>query len=257
MKQRVITAAVLIAVLCPCVYLGGWFFKVAAFALVAIGTNEIIKLLDKEWPQFFKYSIYVINVAAGYLASVSIDYVIFVLCVALIYYFFISEFYEKVSLNDIALLFMILFMYSFLLAGIYRMYEYSRWLVFLMIGVTELTDCFALFSGKAFGKHKVNVRISPNKTIEGCIGGYICGVIIGLVFSFIALKEMNRAFIFAACFTMPFIGQIGDLAFSEIKRFFNIKDFGKIFPGHGGVNDRIDSIVFNSMWLYALMSVML
>ena len=109
----------------------------------------------------------------------------------------------------------------------------------------------------AFGKHKLNERISPKKTIEGAIGGFIIGTAISFGFSCIFLKQLPIAFRLIAAVTMCIIGQTGDLAFSAIKRFYGVKDFGNIFPGHGGVLDRIDSISFNSMWLYALMLILL
>ena len=106
-----------------------------------------------------------------------------------------------------------------------------------------------------FGKHKLNERISPKKTIEGSVGGFIISTIVCLSFSFIFIKGFPIGLSIVASITLPIMGQIGDLAFSAIKRHFAIKDFGNIFPGHGGILDRIDSLIFNSVWILFLLVI--
>ena len=123
----------------------------------------------------------------------------------------------------------------------------------LMLVGTYLTDAFALFCGRAFGKHKLNERISPNKTIEGAIGGYLITSIICLIIGLIGVKNVSLSMVVVGSFTYTAVGQVGDLAFSAIKRHYGIKDFGNIFPGHGGVLDRIDSLTFNCLWTLCLM----
>ncbi len=131
---------------------------------------------------------------------------------------------------------------------------------------TFMTDIGAYFVGIFFGKNKINERISPKKTYEGFWGGIVIS----------ALLSMAFAFIFAACgnpilpgifdlahwynivimsIIMPFLASLGDFVFSAIKRFYNIKDYGNIMPGHGGVLDRIDSIlfVFSGLALYTIL----
>ncbi|HZJ86660.1 MAG TPA: phosphatidate cytidylyltransferase, partial [Erysipelothrix sp.] len=100
------------------------------------------------------------------------------------------------------------------------------------------------FGGSLFGKHKLIERISPNKTVEGAITGYIASVILSLLFARIFI-ELDQTLIYSVSFIIPIISQLGDLTFSMIKRHYGIKDFGYIFPGHGGVLDRIDSIIFS------------
>ena len=109
----------------------------------------------------------------------------------------------------------------------------------------------------AFGKHKLNERISPKKTIEGSFCGWLTGAIITTAFGLLVIKDVNKAFIIACGLLLPIVGQMGDLAFSAIKRYFKIKDFGTIFPGHGGVLDRIDSLLFSVTAAYILASVIL
>lgn len=112
------------------------------------------------------------------------------------------------------------------------------------------TDTFALFSGKLFGKRKLCPNISPNKTVEGAVGGVLCTIILNIAVFFIfdklvfTLHTLVWWQIIIISAVLSVISIFGDLSASIIKRNHDIKDFGNIFPGHGGVMDRIDSCVF-------------
>lgn len=124
----------------------------------------------------------------------------------------------------------------------------SFWVV-LTLGVPWLADSGAYFAGVFLGKHKLCPEISPKKTIEGAVGGLISGalgsVLIGLVFLLI-YKDVHINFLPLIIIGLinPIVSIIGDLAFSVIKRSCGIKDYGSIMPGHGGMLDRFDSIIF-------------
>lgn len=110
------------------------------------------------------------------------------------------------------------------------------------------SDTCALFAGMAFGKHKLAPVISPKKTIEGAVGGVIGGTICVVIFTAIVRHTTTLMLPYPAAIVLgalgAVIGQIGDLSFSIVKRQTNIKDYGTIFPGHGGVLDRFDSVIF-------------
>ena len=135
--------------------------------------------------------------------------------------------------------------------GIIQIYEIGIADVFYVAIACYVTDAMAYFTGVKFGKHKMIPRISPNKTWEGSIGGYIFGFAISLIFGFFFLSIPSYVLIFLSL-TLPIVAQIGDLSFSAIKRHYNLKDFGTIFPGHGGVLDRIDSLLFCIIYTYAI-----
>lgn len=124
------------------------------------------------------------------------------------------------------------------------------WFVFL---AAWGTDTFAYIFGKHFGKHKFS-KISPNKTIEGCIAGTLGSVVMILIYTiFLNLKcqvELNYIMITVMAIVLSVIGQIGDFAASVIKRHFEVKDFSNLFPGHGGMIDRIDSVIFIAPFAY-------
>jgi len=125
----------------------------------------------------------------------------------------------------------------------------------LLIIISALNDSSAYATGKAFGRHALSRNISPGKTIEGSLGGIIVTSFISLAIlkwniSPLYLSDANIFYLIFSIVLLSIFGQVGDLFFSRIKRIKKIKDFGNIFPGHGGVLDRIDSSLFIFMLGY-------
>ena len=118
------------------------------------------------------------------------------------------------------------------------------------------TDTFAYAIGIRFGKHKFS-KISPKKSIEGCIGGTIGSVIIAVIFTYVIKKYVNIDFsyiyIIMVALVLSILSQIGDLSASTIKREMDVKDYGNLLPGHGGMLDRIDSLIFIAPFAYLLL----
>ena len=126
--------------------------------------------------------------------------------------------------------------------------EYGKWLLGYVILGAVATDTFAYFVGYFFGKRKILPEISPKKTVEGSIGGYIGSIVVLIGYSFImkaaagVMPALWKVIVIALA--SGIIAQVGDWCASYIKRHFGIKDFGKLIPGHGGMLDRLDSIIF-------------
>ena len=116
-----------------------------------------------------------------------------------------------------------------------------------MVLATFGCDTGAYFLGVTFGKHKLCPRLSPKKSIEGSIGGIVVGTVLASLFGHFFGINMNIMNMILVSFVLTITGQIGDLTFSSMKRMFNIKDFSNLLPGHGGLLDRFDSLLFNSM----------
>ncbi|HEX7830854.1 MAG TPA: phosphatidate cytidylyltransferase [Thermoanaerobaculia bacterium] len=123
-------------------------------------------------------------------------------------------------------------------------------LVFFLLLVVWLGDSGAYYTGKRFGKHKLSPRISPKKTIEGLIGGFVASVVTALVIHFTFFKEFPLIHAIIAGVILSFAGVVGDLAESMWKRSAAVKDSGTLIPGHGGFLDRFDSILFTAPILY-------
>ena len=134
--------------------------------------------------------------------------------------------------------------------------EDGQFLYLLIFIGAWMTDIFAYFTGVFFGKHKLIEDVSPKKTIEGSIGGIVfCAlsfVALGLVADIFFDRSANLVFLAIGGVFISIIAQIGDLIMSVIKRHYGIKDYGKIFPGHGGMLDRFDSISAVSVTLGAI-----
>ena len=129
------------------------------------------------------------------------------------------------------------------------LYSNNIYLAILVFVISFTTDVFAYLSGKFFGKHKLIPKVSPNKTIEGSVGGIIC--CLGICALYLWIVKIPVLPMLPICLLGSVVAQLGDLFASSIKRYCEIKDFGKLIPGHGGILDRFDSVIFVSLLIAA------
>jgi phosphatidate cytidylyltransferase len=144
---------------------------------------------------------------------------------------------------------------GFLLAHlllIWHLPEGNMWLI-ILVAVTAGSDSGAYYCGRLFGKNKLCRYISPNKTIEGALGGLFCGVSVALIIAWIFLGTVNWLVLIPVAVLLTGVGIIGDLCESVIKRGTNTKDSGTILFGHGGILDRIDSMILSAPFLFYLL----
>lgn len=138
--------------------------------------------------------------------------------------------------------------YVLLIGGV----EEARTLVFFTLFVTMAGDAGAYYCGRSFGSRKLYERVSPKKTIEGSIGGFLCSMIVGAAYGVLLIHGMSLAKILLLSAFLSLVGQFGDLFESMIKRMAGKKDSSQILPGHGGLLDRLDSLlfVFPVVWFF-------
>lgn len=137
-----------------------------------------------------------------------------------------------------------------------RMLHDGVFLVWLIYVGAWGSDTCAYCVGKLIGRHKMPSKLSPNKTIEGCVGGVIGAALIGLIYAAAIHMSQNMCIAFALIGAVSsVISQIGDLTASAIKRNHDIKDYGHLIPGHGGILDRFDSIIFTAPIVYYLIEI--
>lgn len=163
--------------------------------------------------------------------------------------------YNKIKLEKICLILLysiiIPFLFSSFLYIRLHYQEHASFYILLAISSASASDIAAYFVGNRFGKTKLAKDISPNKTIEGAIGGIIGSILSFLLFSYIYTTffanniKINIFILIIISILTSIAGIIGDLTASIIKRQYNVKDFGSIMPGHGGLLDRFDSIFFS------------
>lgn len=163
----------------------------------------------------------------------------------------------RINFKDIAYTFLgVVYVVMFIMfIALIRGMEDGKILIWYAIIAAWATDIFAYFTGKRLGKHKFST-ISPNKTIEGCVGGTIGAIIVAIIYTLCINQylDMEYSYIYIAIFSLilSIIGQIGDFAASSIKRYVNIKDYSELIPGHGGMLDRIDSLLFIAPFAYVM-----
>ena len=163
----------------------------------------------------------------------------------------------KYNIKDIAITFFgICYIVIFLMyIPIIREMENGKITIWFLFFAAWGTDVFAYLIGRKFGKHKFS-KISPNKSIEGCVAGTIGAVIVMLIYTFICNTYLgmnfNYGYIIIIAIVLSLVGQLGDFAASSIKRYTGIKDFSNLIPGHGGMLDRIDSVIFIAPFAYFL-----
>lgn len=140
--------------------------------------------------------------------------------------------------------------------------DLGRYLVWLVLLSSWGCDTFAYCAGRLFGKHKMAPVLSPKKTIEGAVGGLVGAALLGYLYGLWVYSRIpdtgNLAGMFAlVCFCGGLLSMVGDLAASAIKRNAHLKDYGKLIPGHGGVMDRFDSVIFTAPVIYCVISILL
>lgn len=244
MKQRIITGFVLGIIAIGAILVSIETFKFLMYLLVIIACIEVYQIKEKRFnilvPFLMFISIFLIT------RSNSIQQLI-ILSSLFIIFTILHLIDEKFTIRDFFICFGLVFLISMTLFGGINLYQVSGPLAILWVFMINYSaDTGAYFVGSKFGKTKLIERLSPKKTVEGAIGGWIFGFIVAVIFGLFFLNDdFTRNFLLVGSLVIPVTAQIGDLFFSSIKRSYNVKDFGGIFPGHGGVLDRIDSLIFS------------
>ena len=231
---------------------------ISAVAIIAI--NEYFNSLSKK----YKVERWIGNILAILLAFINVlpkEMLILMFPIGIALLFFkviITE--MKTNFVDIAITgFGIIYIIGFIMfIPLIYMSEHGKLLIWYLAISAWGTDTFAYLVGIKFGKHKLT-PISPKKSIEGSIGGIVGSTLIAIIYTYFINKICNAGIsyleITGIAVVLSVLSQIGDLAASSIKRYVDIKDFGKIIPGHGGMLDRIDSILFIAPFAYFLLTM--
>lgn len=254
MKTRVISATVMLLIFIPVLFIGGYAFNVGVYLVSLLALNEFLNIKNerKYIPSFIKFISYIL-LTLLILANSNVNEITFsidyrVLAGLFIAYLIPTVLYHdrgKYSINDAFYLIGGILFLSISMSLLILIRNNSLALTIYLFLIAIMTDTYAYFIGSLIGRHKLLEQISPKKTLEGMIGGTVFGTFIGTVFYFLFVSSTTPIYVITLItLFLSVIGQFGDLVFSAIKRYFSKKDFSNIVPGHGGVLDRMDSIIF-------------
>lgn len=254
------SAVILVIITLAAMILGNNLLFAILLAISVIGLRELYKV--------FKFENTLLAIV-GYVSTLGwyamlffgkAEYVALLLIATLMVIMCVFVFtYPKYETNQVmATLFGVIYV-SMMLSYIYqiRIMENGFWLVWLVFIGSWISDTAAYCVGVLIGKHKLAPVVSPKKSIEGSIGGILGSALIGAIYALVIRNKLNMEFNPIIAFAImgaasSVISQIGDLAASAIKRKHDVKDYGTLIPGHGGILDRFDSVIFTAPIVYYL-----
>ncbi len=258
-KTRLISGIVLIAVALFFISHGGLWLLTLLGVVSLIGMYELYKVFGVEkslgLAGYAAAVVYYIFLALG-LGSLTSPLIMAFLIVCMCGYVFA---YPKLHATQVMGCFFGFFYVAMMLSCIYltRALEGGTFLVWLIFLCSWGCDTCAYCFGMLFGKHKMAPVLSPKKSVEGAVGGVFGAVVLTLLYGFIFKEQMAADGAYIArmaviCGLGALLSMVGDLAASAVKRNFEIKDYGKLIPGHGGILDRFDSVIFTAPVIYYL-----
>ncbi len=249
MRLRVKTSIVLAILIIPAVLFGGWTFNLLIGAIAFIGANELLdmaKIDTKSFPSIVTYlgtlSIVYYQQIAPFVPDQLNEGImpIFAVLLLLVSTVMIKGFnFTNAAVSALTMFYVGVGAQA---AVVIREADLAIFVFILLVIIS--TDIGAYFIGSKIGKRKLAPLLSPNKSVEGSLGGIVFALLIGSIYlNFISLPYSYIMMLFIAVI-LSITGQFGDLLESALKRHFQVKDSGTILPGHGGILDRFDSILF-------------
>ena len=250
MKKRIVSAIIMILLFIPFLLLGGYLYLGLGLILGLMSLWEMIKN-EKNIPIymiFISFTICMVLIIGNYTDASYNNIINYPMLVSMFFIYsfgiIINKNIKKYNYKNSLWLFCITLLIGLMFNSFIKVRMLGLYQVVYCVLIATMTDTFALFGGKLFGKHKLCEEISPNKTMEGSLIGSIFGTAIGSIFYCLAIGNIGVGIVVLLTFVLSVFGQIGDLFFSSIKRYYKIKDFSNIIPGHGGILDRLDSLLF-------------
>ena len=265
MKKRVISAIVLLSIIIPLIIKGGVFFNFGVYIVSILALKEFldIKAIRKKMPIFIQLIAYIFMTLIV-LVDVRTKSMMFTLDYRILSALFMSfliptVFYherQKYSITDAFYMIGGLLFLSISMSLLIIIRNISLHVLVFLILIPIITDTFAYISGNLIGQNKLLEEISPNKTVEGMIVGTLMSVFVSSIYYHTVIDPLfSKVNLVLICLFLSIVGQLGDLVFSAIKRYFGKKDFSNIIPGHGGILDRLDSVIFVALGFIFFISI--
>lgn len=258
-KTRLLSGIVLVAAALVLIITGGDVLLFSTLLISYIGMFELYRIfhVEKELPGivgYFAATVFYCNLKWAFLPDLMVVVLGFLMALMFVYVFT----YPKYKTEQMLAVFFGVFYVAVMLSYVYqtRMLTAGAYIVWLIFLCSWGCDTCAYCVGVLIGKHKMAPKLSPKKSIEGGIGGLAGAALLGALYA-LAINKWGGALAGVGeyaliCFVGGIISMIGDLAASAIKRNHEIKDYGKLIPGHGGILDRFDSVIFTAPVIYYL-----
>lgn len=248
MKQRIVTAIIAMLIFLPLLLYGQWPFILLVYVMASIGLIELLRMRKRVKQLPIVLSLICLWILLSPILTQE-ELALFTKLDLLIGYIMLLLLYTVLTKNrftfDDASFVLLATFYIGL--GFYFLIEARslglNYILYILL-VIWATDTAAYFCGNAFGKNKLWPEISPKKTIEGALGGVVCASIIGVIYHLIYPFDYSLITVIIITMLISIVGQLGDLVASALKRHYDVKDSGQILPGHGGIIDRMDSLLF-------------
>ena len=254
MSKRIISGAIIALITVLALYYDGLIFNIVLSFIGLYSAYEYISVMKKK----FNLLLYIISIISIFSLIYLNDYASDIILIELIILLSIAVFNPNENYVDMAGLLLFCILIGFALYHMNHIEHLNKWMLGYIFIISYLTDVFAYFIGMFFGKHKLNERVSPKKTIEGSIGGLLFGSICSFLWAYyFKFFGYPSYFFILSSILLPIISEIGDLVFSLIKRHYEVKDFSNLIPGHGGILDRLDSNIFCIITFGVLMNILL
>lgn len=261
-KTRLISGIILVVIALVVIITGGDVLLGVTAAISLVGMYELYRVfkMEKTIAAILSYVValvYFLNLRLEFIPDMMMLTIGFLILLLAVYVFT----YPKYKADQIMAAFFGLFYVAVMLSFIYqtRMIESGKYLVWLIFLCSWGSDTCAYCVGVLFGKHKMSPILSPKKSIEGAVGGVVGAALLTALYSYIFRGQMNIALaevwmLAGVSAVGALISMVGDLAASGIKRNYEIKDYGKLIPGHGGILDRFDSVIITAPIIFFLAS---
>ena len=261
--KRIGTALIGFPVVAALLIFGNKYVIDILFAVVAIIALYEYNHALRSKAKIIQWVGYLACCLIGFIHIIPAEYLISIIGIlipttVLILFLYVILSNMKVSITDISITLLgICYIVMFLMfIPILAAHSYGKQYIWYIIFAAWGTDVFAYCIGKRYGKHKIS-PVSPKKSIEGCLGGVAGALLCFIIYTiFLNVKynlDINYIGISIIAIVLSIIGQIGDFSASTIKRYVGIKDYSNLFPGHGGMLDRIDSVIFIAPFAYFLL----
>ena len=258
MKKRIIGAIIVVAVLVTSLLLGKIPFALVVTLSALFGLKELIDIKydghDINLVKLLSGILLILFLLNNILYKINDKVLIILPILALIIPIIFYNDKNKYNINDAFYFLGIIYFLAFSFGTIIEMRDVSIYKCIYIFIISFMTDTYAYIGGMLIGKHKLT-DISPKKTIEGSIVGTLMGVFIGTMFYHTLIGNLNLLQTIIMSFILTILSEIGDLVFSSIKRYFGKKDYSNLIPGHGGILDRFDSVIFVSLGLALILSI--